>query len=85
MGETIPTWKPPCNSSASVQLCSHQAISDGSALLLRKVLSRSGVVGRLNRQLFDPQNPTRAALSFTENLKLERTCPLAQHLEANFA
>ncbi len=43
MGETIPTWKPTCNPSVSIQLSGRKTSSDGGAFLLREIMDRSGV------------------------------------------
>lgn len=69
MGETIPTWKPTCNSSVSVQLSNRQTSSDGGALLLREVLDRSGVIEQLDQQLCDPRNPARVVHSLSSQLR----------------
>lgn len=69
MGETIPTWKPTCNSSVSVQLSNRQTSSDGGALLLREVLDRSGVIEQLDQQLFDPRDPARVVHSLSSQLR----------------
>lgn len=69
MGETIPTWKPTCNSSVSVQLSNRQTSSDGGALLLREVLDRSGVIEQLDQQLLDPRNPARVVHSLSSQLR----------------
>lgn len=69
MGETIPTWKPTCNSSVSVQLSNRKISSDGGALLLREVLDRSGVIDRLDQQLIDSRNPARVVHSLSSQLR----------------
>lgn len=51
MGETLPSWKPSCNLSVSVQLSERKTSSDAGAFLLREVLDRSGVIESLDRQL----------------------------------
>ena len=48
MGETLPSWKPTCNSSVTVQLSDRKTSSDSGALLLREVLDRSGVIENLS-------------------------------------
>lgn len=69
MGETIPTWKPTCNSSVSVQFSNRQTSSDGGALLLREVLDRSGVIEQLDQQLLDSRDPARVVHSLSNQLR----------------
>lgn len=69
MGETIPTWKPACNQSISVQLSHRHTSSDGGALLLREVLDSSGVLERLSERLLDPRDPARVQHSLTSQLR----------------
>jgi hypothetical protein len=60
MGETLPSWKPACNLSVSVQLSEQKTSSDAGAFLLREVLDRSGVIESLDRQLLDDRDPARS-------------------------
>ncbi len=69
MGETIPTWKPTCNPSVSVQLSGRKTSSDGGAFLLREVMERSGICERLERQLQDDRDPTRVQHSLISQLR----------------
>ncbi len=69
MGETIPTWKPTCNSSVSVQLSNRQTSSDSGALLLREVLDHSGVIEQLEDQLVDSRDPARVKHSLACQLR----------------
>lgn len=69
MGETIPTWKPTCNSSVAVQLSNRQTSSDGGALLLREMLDLSDVIELLGRQLLNPRDPTQIMRSLPSQLR----------------
>ena len=57
MGEILPSWKPSCNLSVSVQLSERKTSSDAGAFLLREVLDRSSVIESLDRQLLDDRDP----------------------------
>lgn len=69
MGETIPTWKPTCNPSVSVQLSGRKTSSDGGAFLLREVMDRSGICERLGQQLQDNRDPSKVQHSLTSQLR----------------
>ena len=69
MGETIPTWKPTCNPSVSIQLSGRKTSSDGGAFLLREVMDRSGVCEHLGQQLQDHRDPSRVRHSLTRQLR----------------
>ena len=69
MGETIPTWKPTCNPSVSVQLSGRKTSSDGGAFLLREVMDRSGIFERLEQKLQDDRDPLRVRHSLISQLR----------------
>ena len=69
MGETLPSWKPACNLSVSVQLSEQKTSSDAGAFLLREVLDRSGVIESLDRQLLDDRAPARVQHSLSSQLR----------------
>lgn len=69
MGETIPTWKPTCNPSVSVQLSGRKTSSDGGAFLLREIMDRSGICERLEQQLQDNRDPARVQHSLISQLR----------------
>ncbi len=69
MGETLPSWKPSCNLSVSVQLSERKTSSDAGAFLLREVLDRSGVIESLDRQLLDDRDPARVQHSLSSQLR----------------
>src|SRR5690554_1327902 len=69
MGETIPTWKPTCNPSVSVQLSGRKASSDGGAFLLREVMDRSGIFERLEQKLQDDRDPARIQHSLISQIR----------------
>lgn len=69
MGETLPSWKPACNLSVSVQLSERKTSSDAGAFLLREVLDRSGVIESLDRQLLDDRDPARVQHSLSSQLR----------------
>ncbi len=69
MGETLPSWKPSCNLSVSVQLSERKTSSDAGAFLLREVLDRSSVIESLDRQLLDDRDPARVQHSLSSQLR----------------
>src|SRR5690554_696504 len=69
MGETIPTWKPTCNPSVSVQLSGRKTSCDGGAFLLREVMDRSGIFERLEQKLQDDRDPLRVRHSLISQLR----------------
>lgn len=69
MGETIPTCKPTCNPSVSVQLSGRKTSSDGGAFLLREVMDRSGIFEQLGQQLQDGRDPARIQHSLASQLR----------------
>ena len=69
MGETLPSWKPTCNSPIAVQLSNRKTRSDSGALLLREVLDRSGVIESLDRQLLDDRDSARVQHSLPSQLR----------------
>lgn len=69
MGETLPSWKPACNLSVSVQLSERKTSSDAGAFLLREVLDRSDVIESLDRQLLDDRDPARVQHSLSSQLR----------------
>ncbi len=75
MGETIPTWKPACNPSVSIQLSGRKTSSDGGAFLLREIMDRSGVRERLGQQL---QDHRPALFMSTKKAVVASTCLIAK-------
>ena len=69
MGEILPSWKPSCNLSVSVQLSERKTSSDAGAFLLREVLDRSSVIESLDRQLLDDRDPARVQHSLSSQLR----------------
>lgn len=69
MGETMPTWKPTCNSSVSVQFSNRRTSSNSGALLLREALVHSGVIEQLEGQLVDFRGPVQVKHSLTCQLR----------------